>query len=106
GLPGLIDSHTRLMLGFGENLEERYPQPELYQMLKCVPRLRADIRAGITAIRNPSERAFRGAAVRHAVEQGLIPGPRILAGMRGIPATRGWGQHAFGFAGRENPRET
>ena len=73
-LPGLIDSHTHLMLGFGDDLEERYPQPELYQMLKCVPHLRADIRAGITTIRNPSERSFRAAAVRHAVEQGLIPG--------------------------------
>ncbi len=104
-LPGLIDSHTHLMLGFGDDLEERYPQPELYQMLKCVPHLRADIRAGITTIRNPSERSFRAAAVRHAVEQGLIPGPRILAGMRGIRATHGWGQNAFGFDGVESLRK-
>ena len=98
-LPGMIDCHTHLMLGFGEDPDERYPQPELYQALKCVPHIRTDLRSGITTIRNPSERSFRAAAVKHAVDQGLIPGPRILAGMRGIRATHGWGQNAFGFDG-------
>jgi imidazolonepropionase-like amidohydrolase len=100
-LPGLIDCHTHLMLGLGEDPNAQYPQTELYQMLKCVPHLRTDIRAGITTIRNPSERSFRAAAVRHAVNQGLIPGPRIYAGMRGIRATHGWGQNAYGFDGAE-----
>jgi imidazolonepropionase-like amidohydrolase len=77
----------------------------LYQMLKCAPNLRLDIRCGITTIRNPSERSFRAAAVRHAVNQGLIPGPRILAGMRGIRATHGWGQNAFGFDGVDAVRK-
>jgi len=104
-LPGMIDCHTHLMLGFGDDLDERYPEPPLYQTLKCVPHLRQDIRAGITTIRNPSERSFRAAAVRHAVERGLIPGPRILAGMRGIRATHGWGQNAFGFDGVESLRQ-
>jgi imidazolonepropionase-like amidohydrolase len=98
-LPGLIDCHTHLMLGFGDDPDERYPQPELYQMLKCVPHMRTDLRCGITTIRNPSERSFRAAAVRHAIDQGLISGPRIVAGMRGIRATHGWGQNAYGFDG-------
>jgi imidazolonepropionase-like amidohydrolase len=104
-LPGMIDCHTHLMLGFGDDLDEQYPEPPLYQTLKCVPHLRQDIRAGITTIRNPSERSFRAAAVRHAVDRGLIPGPRILAGMRGIRASHGWGQNAFGFDGVERLRQ-
>jgi imidazolonepropionase-like amidohydrolase len=104
-LPGLIDCHTHLMLGFGDDLDERYPEPPLYQALKCVPHLRQDIRAGITTIRNPSEASFRAAAVRHAVERGLIPGPRILAGMRGIRTSHGWGQNACGFDGVESLRQ-
>lgn len=103
-LPGLIDCHTHLMLGFGDDLAEPYPQPELYQMLKCVPHMRTDLRCGITMIRNPSERSFRAAAVRHAINQELIPGPRILAGMRGIRATHGWGQNAYGFDGIDSLR--
>ncbi|MBI3967422.1 MAG: amidohydrolase family protein [Chloroflexi bacterium] len=95
-LPGLIDAHTHLMMGFGEGTEESYPQPELYQMLKCVHHARIDIRCGLTTVRNPCERSFRPAAVRHAIEQGLIPGPRIVTGMRGIRATHGWGQNAYG----------
>lgn len=103
-LPGMIDCHTHLMLGFGEDPDARYPQPDLYEALKCVPHIRTDLRAGITTIRNPSERSFRAAAVKHAVAQGLIPGPRILAGMRGIRATHGWGQNAFGFDGVDSLR--
>src|SRR5687768_12754958 len=43
-LPGMIDCHTHLMLGFGDDVDEQYPEPPLYQTLKCVPHLRRDIR--------------------------------------------------------------
>jgi len=100
-LPGIIDCHTHLAAHFGDDPREQYPQPELYQMLKSVRNMRWDIRCGLTTVRNPSEKSFRAVAVRHAINQGLIPGPRILTGIRGIRATHGWGQNAFGFDGIE-----
>jgi imidazolonepropionase-like amidohydrolase len=104
-LPGIIDCHTHLMAHFGEDPNEKYPQPDLYAMLKCVRNMRWDIRCGLTTVRNPSEKSFRAVAVRHAINQGLIVGPRILTGVRGIRPTHGWGQNAFGFDGVESLRK-
>lgn len=104
-LPGMIDSHTHLMIDFGKDPFQNYPQPELFQMLICVRHVRWDIRCGLTTICNPSESSFRSLAVRHAIEQGLIPGPRILTGTRGIRATHGHGINAFGFDGVEELRK-
>lgn len=103
-LPGLIDCHTHLAAHFGDDPGETYPEPELYQMLKSVRNMRWDLRCGLTTVRNPSEKSWRALAVRHAIEQGLIAGPRIITGLRGIRATHGWGQNAFGFDGVENLR--
>jgi len=104
-LPGMIDAHTHLMQQFGEDPNERYPQPELYEVLKSVRNMRWDIRCGITTIRNPGERSWRAVPIRHGIERGIIPGPRILTGIRGIRPTHGWGQNAFGFDGVESLRK-
>jgi len=56
-LPGMIDCHTHLMLGFGDDLDEQYPEPPLYQTLKCVPHLRQDILPGIRPCATPSSTA-------------------------------------------------
>jgi len=104
-LPGLIDAHTHLKQQFGEDPNEKYPQPELYEMLKSVRNMRWDIRCGITTIRNPGERSWRAVPIRHGIERGIIPGPRILTGIRGIRPTHGWGQNAFGFDGVESLRK-
>jgi imidazolonepropionase-like amidohydrolase len=104
-LPGMIDAHTHLRQQFGEDPNEKYPQPELYEMLKSVRHVRWDLRCGITTIRNPGERSWRAIPIRHGIEQGLIPGPRILTGIRGIRPTHGWGQNAFAFDGVESLRK-
>jgi imidazolonepropionase-like amidohydrolase len=104
-LPGMIDCHTHLLFHFGKDPFENYPQPELFQMLTCAHHVRWDIRCGLTTICNPSERSFRAVAVRHAIERGIIPGPRILTGVRGIRATHGHGKNAFGFDGVEELRK-
>jgi imidazolonepropionase-like amidohydrolase len=103
-LPGLMDAHTHLMQQFGEDPNEKYPQPELYEMLKSVRNMRWDLRCGITTIRNPGERSWRAVPIRHAIEKGIIPGPRILTGLRGIRPTHGWGQNAFAFDGVDSLR--
>ena len=104
-LPGMIDAHTHLMQQFGDDPNEKYPQRELYEMLKSVRNMRWDIRCGITTIRNPGERSWRAIPIRHGIERGIIPGPRILTGIRGIRPTHGWGQNAFGFDGVESLRK-
>jgi imidazolonepropionase-like amidohydrolase len=80
-LPGLIDAHVHLFLhpGSGEDLqtvEESVPQ----RTIRAVLAARADLMAGFTAERDMGTEGAGSAdsAVRDAIDQGEIPGPRLL----------------------------
>lgn len=101
-LPGLIDCHTHLGMRFDEPRGVTYPHEDLYRMLTSSKHMREMLRSGVTTIRNVSEKSFRAVVCRNAVESGLIPGPRMKIGTRGIRATHGWGMNAFGVDGVDN----
>jgi imidazolonepropionase-like amidohydrolase len=78
-LPGLIDAHVHLFLHPGEEdlqtVEESVPQRTILATLAA----RADLMAGFTAERDMGTEGAGSAdtAVRNAIDQGLIPGPRL-----------------------------
>ena len=78
-LPGLIDAHVHLFLHPGaedlQTVEESVPQRTILAILAA----RADLMAGFTAERDMGTEGAGSAdtAVRNAIEQGLIPGPRL-----------------------------
>ncbi len=78
-LPGLIDAHVHLFLHPGaedlQTVEESVPQRTILAMLAA----RADLMAGFTAERDMGTEGAGAAdtAVRNAIDQGLIPGPRL-----------------------------
>jgi len=78
-LPGLIDAHVHLFLHPGEEdlqtVEESVPQRTISATLAA----RADLMAGFTAERDMGTEGAGSAdtAVRNAIDQGLIPGPRL-----------------------------
>jgi imidazolonepropionase-like amidohydrolase len=78
-LPGLIDAHVHLFLHPGEEdlqtVEESVPQRTILATLAA----RADLMAGFTAERDMGTEGADSAdtAVRNAIDQGLIPGPRL-----------------------------
>ena len=78
-LPGLIDSHIHLFLHPGaedlQTVEESVPQRTIVAVLAA----RADLMAGFTAERDMGTEGAGSAdsAVRNAIDQGLIPGPRL-----------------------------
>jgi imidazolonepropionase-like amidohydrolase len=78
-LPGLIDAHVHLFLHPGEEdlqtVEESVPQRTILATLAA----RADLMAGFTAERDMGTEGAGPAdtAVRNAIDQGLIPGPRL-----------------------------
>jgi len=78
-LPGLIDAHVHLFLHPGaedlQTVEESVPQRTIYATLAA----RADLMAGFTAERDMGTEGAGSAdtAVRNAINQGLIPGPRM-----------------------------
>jgi imidazolonepropionase-like amidohydrolase len=78
-LPGLIDAHVHLFLHPGEEdlqtVEESVPQRTILATLAA----RADLMAGFTAERDMGTEGAGSAdtAVRNAIDEGLIPGPRL-----------------------------
>ncbi|HYA98416.1 MAG TPA: amidohydrolase family protein, partial [Methylomirabilota bacterium] len=78
-MPGLIDAHVHLFLHPGaENLQtftESVPQRTISAVLAA----RDDLMAGFTAERDMGTEGAGSAdtAVRHAIDQGSIPGPRL-----------------------------
>jgi imidazolonepropionase-like amidohydrolase len=78
-LPGLIDAHVHLFLHPGaedlQTVEESVPQRTIVAVLAA----RADLMAGFTAERDMGTEGAGAAdtAVRNAINQGLVPGPRL-----------------------------
>lgn len=78
-MPGLIDAHVHLFLHPGaedlQTVQESVPQRTIMATLAA----RADLMAGYTAERDMGTEGAGSAdtAVRNAIDQGLIPGPRL-----------------------------
>jgi imidazolonepropionase-like amidohydrolase len=78
-LPGLIDAHVHLFLHPGaedlQTVEESIPQRTILALLAA----RDDLMAGFTAERDMGTEGAGSAdsAVRNAIDQGLVPGPRM-----------------------------
>jgi imidazolonepropionase-like amidohydrolase len=78
-LPGLIDAHVHLFLHPGaedlQTVEESVPQRTILATLAA----KADLMAGFTAERDMGTEGAGSAdtAVRNAINEGLIPGPRL-----------------------------
>ena len=78
-MPGLIDAHVHLFLHPGaedlQTVQESVPQRTILATLAA----RDDLMAGFTAERDMGTEGAGAAdtAVRNAINQGLIPGPRL-----------------------------
>jgi imidazolonepropionase-like amidohydrolase len=78
-MPGLIDAHVHLFLHPGaedlQTIQESVPQRTISALLAA----RDDLMAGFTAERDMGTEGAGSAdtAVRNAIDQGLIPGPRL-----------------------------
>lgn len=78
-MPGLIDAHVHLdMHGMPDTIHESLVENKL-RAIRASIEMGNTLRAGITTIRNAGSTAYIDIAVRKAVQEGLIIGPRILA---------------------------
>jgi imidazolonepropionase-like amidohydrolase len=84
-LPGLIDMHTHITGGPedlaappGSFLYTQYPE---FPALKGVANARTTLLAGFTTIRDLGASGTTALALRDAINAGLFPGPRIIAGI-------------------------
>ncbi len=88
-MPGLIDCHVHLSGSRSVNPLERLRVPRYLRILRASVDARKLIEAGFTTVRDVGS-PF-GPALRDAIAEGTIPGPRILAAGRPISQTFGHG---------------
>jgi imidazolonepropionase-like amidohydrolase len=91
-LPGLIDCHTHLMArvpdgddGYGLNL---LTKSQAYRALEGAANARVTLEAGFTTVRDVENEGsgYADVALRDAIQNGLVEGPRMRVATRGIAA--------------------
>ena len=78
-LPGLIDAHVHLFLHPGAEDLQTVEEPVPWRTILAEQAAKADLMAGFTAERDMGTEGAGSAstAVRDAINQGIIPGPRL-----------------------------
>jgi imidazolonepropionase-like amidohydrolase len=96
-LPGLIDTHTHLFLQGEDPAKGGYDiqifrYPIGYRVARATVSARRCLEQGFTTIRDvETEGAGYGdVGIKQAVEEGIIPGPRMFVVTRGISTTGGY----------------
>lgn len=102
-IPGLIEGHSHLFLHpYNETLwdDQVLREPFGFRMAEAVAHARTTLEAGITTTRDlGTEGAGDGdVQLRRAIDQGIVPGPRILAVTRAIVATGSYGPRRSAYA--------
>jgi imidazolonepropionase-like amidohydrolase len=99
-LPGLIEGHSHLLLHpYNEASwnDQVLHEPLALRVARAVNHARLTLEAGFTTVRDLGSEGAAEADVglKQAIEQGIIPGPRMLVTTRAIVATGTYGPRGF-----------
>src|SRR5947207_1587158 len=99
-LPGLIEAHSHVLLHpYGEtSWNDQVAREALaLRVARATNHLRNTLLAGFTTIRDLGTEgaAYADVGLKQAVEQGIIPGPRMLVTTRAIVATGSYGPKGY-----------
>ncbi len=102
-LPGLMDVHSHIFLHpYNETLwnDQVLKEPPAYRTLKAAQHARDTLMSGFTLLRDLGTEGagYADLSVQRAIEDGLIPGPRLLVATLAIVATASYGPGPLGFA--------
>jgi imidazolonepropionase-like amidohydrolase len=92
-LPGLFDCHTHVAFSHIDMMRA-LQTPFSYRFYEAARNLEATLRAGITTVRDAGGADL---GMKRAVEDGLIPGPRMQISIRMISQTGGHGDEWMPF---------
>ncbi|MEO6236478.1 MAG: amidohydrolase family protein [Vicinamibacterales bacterium] len=99
-MPGMVEGHSHVLLH--PYNETSWNDQVLHESLgvrvaRATNHLRATLMAGFTTIRDLGTEgaAYADAELKQAVDQGIIPGPRMLVTTRAIVATGSYGPKGF-----------
>lgn len=94
-MPGLIDCHAHMALD-SEVLQwySKVGDPEAEHVLRALAAMQKDLKSGVTTSRYMGDKYFIDVAIRNALRDGRLFGPRALIATRGVKAS-----HAHGLVG-------
>jgi imidazolonepropionase-like amidohydrolase len=97
-MPGLIDAHTHLTQ---ETSRTEYVDKFHWNIadyaIRSTVYARRTLLAGFTTVRNLADRANESAALRNAINAGIVPGPRIYTAGKAIGTTGGHADPTDGY---------
>jgi imidazolonepropionase-like amidohydrolase len=88
-LPGLIDMHTHLTADPRYSGYRGLEFTDNFWTVVGVANAKKTLEAGFTTIRNVGSENFNDVAIKQGIEQGFVPGPRIVPATYAIGATGG-----------------
>ena len=99
-LPGLIEGHSHVLLHpYNETSwdDQVLKESRGVRIARAVNHLRATLMAGFTTIRDLGTEGagYADVGIKQAVDEGIIPGPRMLVTTRAIVATGSYGPRGF-----------
>ena len=102
-LPGLMDIHSHLFLHpYNETLwdDQVLKEPLAYRTLRAGRQATATLMAGFTTLRDLGTEGAGSADVglKRAIEDGIVPGPRLFVATRAIVATGAYGPARKSYA--------
>lgn len=99
-IPGLIEAHSHLLLHpYNEAPwdEQVLNEPEALRVARAVQHARATLLAGFTTVRDLGTEGagYADVGLKRAIDQGIIPGPRMIVTTRAIVATGSYAPKGF-----------
>src|SRR5439155_12658294 len=99
-LPGLIDAHTHLLLHpYNEAKwdDQVLKEPLALRVCRATNHARATLLAGFTTIRDLGTEGagYADVGLKRAIDEGIVPGPRVLVVTRAIVATGSYAPKGF-----------
>ncbi len=88
-LPGLIDMHTHITSDPRYGGYRGLEFTDNFWTVVGVANAKKTLEAGFTTIRNVGSENFNDVAIKQGIEQGIVPGPRIVPATYAIGATGG-----------------
>ena len=101
-LPGLIDAHSHLFLHpYNETSwdDQILKESEAYRTVRAVQHAEATLSAGFTTLRDLGTEGagYADVALRRAIDEGIVRGPRLFVATRAIVATGSYGPAARNY---------
>jgi imidazolonepropionase-like amidohydrolase len=96
-MPGMIDSHIHITGSGDPNILKAMKELVPHVAIRAALNAKATLEAGFTAIRDAGAGSLIDVALKQAVNEGLVPGPRMRVACHGLSITGGHGDTRNGW---------